>query len=291
MSRLTSRRTFTTGAAALAAASVAEAADPVKVDCHCHVFVRGLKRAADARYAPDYDASWEQMLVLAEHNGIERAVILQPSFLGFDNSYLLGALKAKPDRFRGVPWIAPRTSAAEWDEMARRGVRGLHFPIFGLPTPDWADYRDVFAEAKRRGWPLHLYVESRRLPEILPVLLDSGGSVVVPHLGMFDRVARPARDPGFKALLEAAKTGRVWVALSGAYRVGLEGAREAAPLLLSAFGAERLMWGSDWPHTGTDLDRTTTYSKTLQWLAEWVPDAATRLKILIETPTRLYGFQ
>jgi predicted TIM-barrel fold metal-dependent hydrolase len=98
------------------------------------------------------------------------------------------------------------------------------------------------------------------------------------------------RDPGFELLLEKASTGRVWVVLSGAYRVGLERARPAAPLLLAAFGPDRLMWGSDWPHTDTDLDRVTTYPKTLQSLDEWVPDAATRQKILVDTPARLYGF-
>ena len=80
--------------------------------------------------------------------------------------------------------------------------RGLRFPIFGLPTPQWSDYRDMLAEAKKRDWPIHLYVESTRLPELLPVLLDRGNKVVIPHYGMFDRTLGPARDPGFKLLLE-----------------------------------------------------------------------------------------
>ena len=78
--------------------------------------------------------------------------------------------------------------------------------------------------------------------------------------------------------------------LSGAYRVGLERARPAAPLLLAAFGPDRLMWGSDWPHTDTDLDSVTTYPKTLQLVEELVTDAAARQKILVDTPARLYGF-
>jgi predicted TIM-barrel fold metal-dependent hydrolase len=113
-------------------------------------------------------------------------------------------------------------------------------------------------------------------------MLESGATVVIPHFGVFDPKLGPARDPGFRMLLESAKTGRVYVVLSGAYRVGLEGAKEAAPMLL--------LWASDWPHTGTDLDRTTTYPKTLRWFEQWVPDAATRQKILVETPSRLYGF-
>jgi predicted TIM-barrel fold metal-dependent hydrolase len=286
------RRGFASGALAVAAAAPARAAEPAWIDAHTHVFVRGRKLAMDARYAPDYDASWETLLALAANNGVGRAVILQPSFLGFDNTYLLGALRARPDRFRGVPWISPsvEVSAADWEDMARLGVRGLRFPIFGLPTPHWPAYADMLAEALRRDWPIHLYVESRRLPGMLPFLLDAGHKVVIPHFGMFDRTLGPLRDSGFELLLEKASTGRVWVVLSGAYRVGFERARPAAPLLLAAFGPDRLMWASDWPHTGSDLDRVTTYPKTLQWFDEWVPDAATRQKILIDTPSKLYGF-
>ena len=166
------------------------------------------KLAVDARYAPNYDASWQTLLALAETNGVGRAVLLQPSFLGFDNSYLFGALKAEPQRFRGVPWISPsvETRPEDWEEMARIGVRGLRFPIFGLPTPQWSAYQDMLGEALKRDWPIHLYVESKRLPEILPFLLDGGHKVVIPHYGMFDRTLGPARDPGFKVLLESART-------------------------------------------------------------------------------------
>jgi predicted TIM-barrel fold metal-dependent hydrolase len=260
------------------------------VDSHTHTFVQGLKLAPDARYKPDYDASYDRLLGMADANGVGKVVIAQPSFLGHDNSYLFSALKAHPDRLRGVPWIEPRTSTAQWDEMGRLGVTGLRFPIVGLPSPDWADYRETFAEARRRGWHLHLYVESRRLPELLPVFLASGANVVVPHMGLFDPRLGPGADPGFRALLESAASGRVYVMLNSPYRTSVERAREAAPMLMQAFGPGRLLWGSDWPHTNTDLDRVTTYPKMLQALSEWVPDTATRARILVDTPTRLFGF-
>jgi predicted TIM-barrel fold metal-dependent hydrolase len=34
----------------------------------------------------------------------------------------------------------------------------------------------------------------------------------------------------------------------------------------------------------------TTYPKTLKWFEEWVPDAAVRRTILVDTPSKLYGF-
>jgi predicted TIM-barrel fold metal-dependent hydrolase len=101
-------------------------------------------------------------------------------------------------------------------------------------------------------------------------MLDSGAEVIVPHRGMFDRTLGPRHDPGFRLLLEAA--------------------REAAAMVIEAYGPDRLVWGSDWPHTNTTLDRVTTYPQTLAWLAEWVPDAAMRERILVDTPARLYGF-
>jgi predicted TIM-barrel fold metal-dependent hydrolase len=285
------RRTLAAGALA-AAALPARAVLPPWIDAHAHVFVRGLAPAANARYEPAYDASWQTLLELMARNGVGRAMILQPSFLGFDNAYLFGALRAEPGRFRGVPWVSPSIEIApqDWQGLADIGVRGLRFPIYGLPTPQWSAYRDMFGEALKRDWPIHLYVESRRLPEILPVLLDGGHKVVIPHYGTFDRTLGPARDPGFKVLLESARTERVYVVMSGAYRVGPERARQATPMLLDAFGPQRLMWASDWPHTDTGLDRVTTYPKALRWFEEWVPDEAVRRTILVDTPTRLYGF-
>ena len=290
----TTRRTFATGALGLATATAfarpARAAVSPIVDSHTHTFTQGLPLAPDARYVPDYDASWQRLLATADRNGVGRVVIAQPSFLGYDNSYLLGALKAEPERLRGVPWIQPRTTTAQWDEMGRLGVVGLRFPIRGLPSPNWGDYRETFAEAKRRGWHLHLYVESDRLQDILPVFLESGANIVVPHMGLFDPKLGPKGDSGFRLLLESAKSNRLYLMLNSPYRTSVEGAREAAPILLDAFGPERLLWGSDWPHTNTTLDRVTTYPQMLQALTEWVPDAATRNRILVDTPTKLFRF-
>jgi predicted TIM-barrel fold metal-dependent hydrolase len=288
------RRAVTAGALALAATRVTstQAATQAWIDAHAHVFVRSLPMAIDARYRPDYEASWQTLLALAEKNGVARTVILQPSFLGFDNSYLFETLRAEPGRFRGVPWVSPsiKVSDDDWESLAGIGVRGLRFPIYGLPTPDWSYYREMLAEALKRGWPIHLYVESSRLPEILPFLVDGGHKVVIPHYGMFDRTLGPMRDSGFKALIGSAASGRVWVVMCGAYRVGPERARAATPMLLDAFGPSRLMWGSDWPHTDSGLNRVTTYPQTLRWFEEWVPDEATRRTILVDTPARLYGF-
>jgi predicted TIM-barrel fold metal-dependent hydrolase len=86
----------------------------------------------------------------------------------------------------------------------------------------------------------------------------------------------------------------VWVKLSGAYRLGANGrgdevAREAVPLLRSAFGPERLLWGSDWPHT--QMETVTNYSEVRAQFDTWINDLPGRQAILETTPTRLFKFE
>ena len=138
--RLLLRRGFAAGAAALAVASAARATDPPWIDAHTHVFVRGLPMAIDARYRPDYDASWETLLALAEKNGVGRAVILQPSFLGFDNSYLFETLRARRQPFA-------HASACCAAGRARR-VRLARFG-FGCWIPSIAAAPFIFALPRR----------------------------------------------------------------------------------------------------------------------------------------------
>ena len=56
-----------------------------------------------------------------------------------------------------------------------------------------------------------------------------------------------------------------------------------------AAAPDRVVWGSDWPHVmqrrGMPND-----GDLLDALAEWVPDAAQRQRILVDNPARLYGF-
>ena len=112
--------------------------------------------------------------------------------------------------------------------------------------------------------------------------------------------------PGFDAVVDLVRTGRAYVKISGAYRASLDGAPDYpsvtpfARMLVSA-NPERIVWGSDWPHPdsypiptrkATDLAPAMAVDdgRVLNLLAEWVPDAATRHKILVDNPARLYGF-
>src|SRR2546427_11271202 len=81
-----------------------------RVDAHTHVFERDLPMVPDRRYTPDYDATLKDLLAHLNAHRIDQAVLVQPSFLGTDNSYMLAAIAQAPDRLRGIAMVAPDRS-------------------------------------------------------------------------------------------------------------------------------------------------------------------------------------
>jgi predicted TIM-barrel fold metal-dependent hydrolase len=54
---------------------------------------------------------------------------------------------------------------------------------------------------------------------------------------------------------------------------------------------ERLVWGSDWPHVNMNDRAMPNDGDLVDLLAEWVPDAAVRKRILVDNPAALFGFE
>lgn len=262
------------------------------VDSHAHVFLGSLGFTPHARHTPDYDATLDDYLGLLDAHGVSHAVLVQPSFLGTDNGFLCDALRACPARLRGVAVVDPGTPFEPLRALADAGVCGLRLNLVGLPLPELssASWQALFAHVRRLGWHVELHRESRDLPAVGQAVLDAGCRLVVDHFG------RPhgdtAHDAGFGWLLRAVSQGRTWVKLSAAYRnwpdaLGAE-ACAAARALLAAGGAERLLWGSDWPHTQHREQAHYTLARAA--LDAWIPDAETRRRILVDTPAALFGF-
>jgi predicted TIM-barrel fold metal-dependent hydrolase len=83
------------------------------------------------------------------------------------------------------------------------------------------------------------------------------------------------------------------VKLSGAHRVSerppdYPDARAFQEALVAA-NPERLVWGGDWPHPRMETAMPDV-GHLLDLFQEWTPDTATRKRILVDNPARLYGF-
>jgi predicted TIM-barrel fold metal-dependent hydrolase len=231
---------------------------------------------------------------MLDRNSMSHGVLIQPSFLGTDNSYMVSALRQEPKRLRGIAVLAPEAEVGTMRDLAEAGVVGLRLNLIGRPDPAFSTpvWQSHLARVKDLGWQIEVQAEARRLAGLLPPLVEAGIPVVVDHFGRIDPALGIA-DPGFGQLLGFGAGGRVWVKLSGAYRngsgvAGQQTAREAAARLREAFGAQRLLWGSDWPHT--QFETKASPAEARRDLEAWVPDVAERRIILADTPTQLFRF-
>lgn len=285
----------------------AERLEITGVDCHAHVFERGLPLTAQRRHAPDYDALTDDYLGLLDSRGISHGVLVQPSFLGTDNHFFLAAIARHPGRLRGVAVVDPSITAEALERLAAQGTVGIRLNLVGLEIPDFSsrEWQALLGRVRSLDWHVEIHRDAHDLPALLAALLPSGCRLVVDHLGRPDPLLGTA-DAGFASLLQAADSGRVWVKLSGAYRTAQSPragaaartralaeqdaaqARRTVSALLGAFGPERLVWGSDWPHT--QHQDFIDFSGSRALLDDWVPDTAQRHRILVETPAELFGF-
>jgi predicted TIM-barrel fold metal-dependent hydrolase len=264
------------------------------IDTHAHVFERGLPLARVRRYVPDYDATVADYIQRLDQAGLTHGVLVQPSFLGSDNRYLMAALQAHPQRLRGIAMIDVDVSEEQLQQLAQAGVVGIRFNLVGgAELPDFAcpAWQRVLAGVAQRGWQVEIHREARDLALILPVLLASGVRVVVDHFGRPDPL-QGIDDAGFRYLLSVGHTRQVWVKLSASYRnggvaLGNQIAAAATPLLMQAYGLEQLLWGSDWPHT--QHEQLTDYGQEFDRFARLLPDARER-EVLNRAAARLFQY-
>ena len=279
-------------------AQVEKSGQPVTVftgiDTHAHVFRCDAKMIENRRYTPQYNATIADYLAMLDDNGISHGVLVQISFLGTDNSYMAEALEQEPTRLRGIAVVDPDITEEALCALNEAGVVGVRLNLIGLTDPDLesAGWQRHFRRLNGLGWQVEVQAEAWRLPRLMPPLLVAGLRVVIDHFGRPDDVLG-IDDPGFRYLLAQGRTRRVWVKLSGEYRnnrvkQGEQIAASAAAALLGEFGAEWLLWGSDWPHTCFEQPGTTAAAR--QALDRWIPSDADRHAVLVETPRALFGF-
>ncbi len=258
------------------------------VDTHAHIFLQSLPMAANRRYTPGYDCPTEHYLAQLSENDVGFGVLVQPSFLGTDNTYMLSALDRYPDRLRGIAVVSPDISDADLDFMDRSGVVGIRFNMIGKAISELgnAEVASLLKRIDQLNWQVEIQAHGRDLPEVFRHLERFQGAVVIDHFGLPDPQAG-VRDQGFRALLSEAAGGRVFVKMSAGYRCGEMDVATCAGALLAVAGPRRLVWGSDWPFTQFEKNRH--FSGMMNTLRRWVPEKIAR-DIMDATAMELFRF-
>lgn len=266
------------------------------VDTHAHVFTNQLPTVANTRYVVSYNATNDMYVEMLHNEGAYYGVLVQPSFLGNNNSFLLEAIAEHPTRFKGIAMVAPSTPLEDLRKLAAGGIAGVRLNLVGKPNPDFSspELQHLLKNIKELNWQVEIHAESSRLPQILPGLLETGVNIVVDHFGKVSE-EKGVHCDGFKYLLSTAETQKVWVKISAWYRlskshtVALRLAKEAAKELLLHFGPQRLLYGSDWPHT--QHEDYPSVDKCRVIFDELVPNPSDREIVLSSTPIQLFGFK
>ncbi|MGS7251691.1 amidohydrolase family protein [Pseudomonas sp. SK] len=274
----------------------APAAYLTAIDSHAHVFSRWLNLASERRYAPSYDAPLGDYLSQLQVHGFSHGVLVQPSFLGTDNRYLLSALQTMPGQLRGVVMLERDVERESLDEMARLGVRGVRLNLMGQTLPDLTDagWRPLLERIGEQGWHLELHRQIADIPALVRALQPYGLDIVIDHFGRPD-ARRGLGQPGFAELLALGGQGKVWVKVSGIYRLegsaeeNLAFARSALCALEAHYGAQRLMWGSDWPHT--QHESAVSFGTAVEQFEALGCSAQLRRALLGDTARALFGFE
>lgn len=259
-------------------------------DTHFHVFEPGYPHVANPLYTFP-DGTLEQYERMAAFLGIERMVIVQPTYYGDDNQLLLDVLRRAGSRCRGVARIEDDTSERELDRFHDLGVRAIRLDLFARatwPTRDIIDYvRRMAARATPRGWHIQFYTPGTIVRDLLPFLADLEDTFVIDHMG-YMLEADGLTDADADRLLGVLAQGSCWIKLSGPYRIAKKQPLSSVEPLGRALvqtRPDRLIWGSDWPHL-PDGQRDT--GELLDLLADWAPDEVDRHRILVEGPQRLF---
>jgi predicted TIM-barrel fold metal-dependent hydrolase len=297
-------------------AKAAQPATPVNFDvpadaCDCHTHIHGdpdqFPFFAGRVYTPE-TALPEEMAALHRVLRIKRVVIVTPSVYGTDNSATLYGMKARGPDARGVAVIDDNTADGELDAMGKAGMRGIRLNLATSGSNDTGLARQRFQSAlprmAGRNWHIQIYTNLAVIAGIKDLVLAAPVPVVLDHFGGA-QAALGSGQPGFADLMELVRSGKAYVKISGAYRASTQAPDypDVAPLAkaLIAANAERIIWGTDWPHpnsvTGpgrkvTDITplRRIDDGALMNQLPVWAPEPVTRRTILVDNPARLYGF-
>ena len=228
--------------------------------------------------------------------GITRGVITQPSVYGTDNRATLDYVGANLDHMRAIVSVEADVTDRDLHRMHDQGARGIRVNLAdpgGNPFSRFADLVAFAERLKSMAWHIELLIHVHEMDQYAADIRRLPVDVSIGHFGYM-----PARlgvdHPKYRAFLDMVANGRIWVKLSGSYRI--TGQHMTPYTDVTAFAEalmvrrpDRILWGTDWPHPICPVPMPND-GDLLDQLATWIPDSRIRSQVLVDNPARLYGF-
>jgi 2-pyrone-4,6-dicarboxylate lactonase len=270
-------------------------APPKACDAHCHVF--GPKALfpyhPTSTYEPP-DAGKDRLKQLHAILGIERAVIVQASCHGPDNSAMLDAIASSNGAYRGVCIARASFTDADFQRLHDCGVRGVRFNFVTHlgGTPNLDAMRSILARVKPLGWHVIIHVNAEDLIKFEEFFSQIEMEIVVDHMGRVPCDQGTGQE-AFQILKRFMQRENWWCKICGAERISRAGPpfHDAVPFAqeLIALAPNRILWGTDFPHPNITRWMPND-GDLLDLVPRFAPDPALQKKILVDNPERLYRF-
>jgi predicted TIM-barrel fold metal-dependent hydrolase len=267
---------------------------PHIIDSHVHVWSRKPAYPfAPGATVPEIDASAEALLHLMDDYQIARTVLIQVIHYKWDNRYLVDTLRRYPRRFTGVCRVNPEDPGApdHLTELTEAGCCGVRISPAADASGDWIRgplMKPLWKRCSELRVPMTLLLPVSRLADVSPLIeLHPELKVVIDHMADC-----PVDDPAKLRQLNAmARFPNVFVKISHMWSLSkqaypYEDAGQMVAKVRDTFGAERLMWGTDWPIKPELLSyakRVELYQKGINFLS-----AVEREEVLYKTANRVW---
>jgi predicted TIM-barrel fold metal-dependent hydrolase len=234
------------------------------IDAHVHVWTPDM---AHYPLAPGYKPedmkprsfTPDELFKHSKPAGIDRVNLIQMSFYGTDNSYLLDMIALYPDVFVGTAVIDVHGESPDklMTELTRKKVRAfrIHPRLSKQPPAKWlepAGYTKMFEAGAKNNQAMSCLIEPDALPELDRMCRKFPDTpVIIDHLCRIG-LSGPIDDKDVDALCAMAKHKKVMVKIGAFYALGKKEPpyTDLATMIrkvIKAFGASRCMWGSDCP--------------------------------------------
>jgi L-fuconolactonase len=231
------------------------------IDTHVHVISDDQQRYPRRADAQEWvrDTSAEMLLALNREAGVDRTVLVQGhGAYGFDNSYAADCARQYPGSFVSVCIVDERQADAA-DQLTywvrERGVSGLRLFTIGEPETLIDDARTfpLWERAVALAIPICIMTRFHQVARLAGLLERfPEARVALDHLAL-PRLRDGAPYDSVQPLLELARFPNLYLKFSTetlyAARRGSSTPKEFFSRLIERFGANRIMWGSNFPAT------------------------------------------
>jgi 2-pyrone-4,6-dicarboxylate lactonase len=268
---------------------------PGACDAHCHIFGPGdiYPYAPDRSYTPP-DAPLSRFKALQETLGLSRAVLVNASCHGSDNTVIVDAIAQSGGTYRGVANSDDSFNEKDFEKLHLAGFRGVRFNFVkhlgGMP--DMGEFQRTLARIRPFGWHIDLHFDAGDLIEHDALLKSLPVPFIIDHMGRVPTKNGLGQEP-FKLLLNLARTNeKCWIKISGSERISsgppFTDAVPFAQALIEA-APDRILWGTDWPHPNI-AKHMPNDGDLVDLIPLMMPNASLQKRILVDNPHRLYEF-